>query len=223
MDELLSYRLTDLLLFSEQTYLRQFELFNQWLYPLQYLAYSYGLLFLYILTDSRILFNRSLFTLCSAFWLISAYGYLWKYYSDINWMADYFVGVFILQALLVFWAGLKIKPSFKYSRNISFFAGILLWIMALLIQPVFEILDGHDLSQVSSFSLTPDSLSITAIGLMLIYRLNAWLFLPTCLWLIFSCLTYLSMDSHSIVFPALALSFYFFSIFQSLFLQKSIH
>ena len=214
MQEILSYRLSDLLLFSEQSYLRQFELYNNWLSSTQWLGYLYGILFLFSLLSPERYFTRVLFLASSAFWLICSYGFLWQFYASINWMAEYFIVLFIIQSMVILWAGLMRYPSTKLKPRSNFFKlGLLLWVATLLVQPVTEFLTGRTWSQLSIFALTPDSLSFMAVAFMLILRLPVMLFLPAGLWLLFSSLTYLAMDSITAFFPAFALVIYLVSIF----------
>ncbi len=214
MQEILSYRLSDLLLFSEQTYLRQFELYNHWLSPAQWLFYIYGILFLLSLLNPERYSTRALFLLSAAFWLLCSYGFLWQFYASINWMAEYFIVLFIIQAVLILWAGFISYPSAKQKpHSIYFHLGILLWVSTLFVQPMFEMLTGRSWSQLSAFAVTPDSLSFMAISFMLILRLPTMLFLPAALWLLFSTLTYLAMDSLTALFPAFVLAIYLAAIF----------
>ncbi len=213
MQELLSYRLSDLLLFSEQSYLRQFELYNQWLAPGQWLAFLYGILFLLSLRNPQQSFSLILFAISSLFWLICAYGFLWQFYAAINWMVEYFVVFFIIQGLLILWAGYISYPrAYKNNPGISRKSGLLLWLASLFAQPAFEFYSGRTTEQLSVFALTRDSLSFTAIAFMLIFDLSAWFFLPAGLWLLFSTLTYLAMNSMNVIFPAFALAVYLLSI-----------
>ncbi len=214
MQGILSYRLSDLLLFSEQTYLRQFELYNHWLSPAQWLFYLYGILFLFSLLNPERYFTRIFFLLSAAFWLVCSYGFLGQFYASINWMAEYFMVLFIIQAVLILWVGFIKYPSTKQKQHPIFFKlGLLLWSSTLFLQPVLEMLIGRSWSQLSAFAVTPDSLSCMAIAFILILRLPVMIFLPTALWLLFSTLTYLAMDSLTAFFPAFALVIYLGSIF----------
>jgi len=214
MQELLSYRLSDLLLFSEQSYLRQFELYNQWLSPTQGLFYLYGCLALFALLKPERQLVRILFLISALFWLVCAYGFLWQFYVAINWLAGYFIPLFIFQTVLILWVGLISYPAVvQRPQPIIFNLGLLLWFSTLLAQPVIECLSGRSWSQLSVFAITPDSLSFMAVAIMLILRLPAWMFLPAGLWLLFSTLTYVAMDSLTAWFPAFALAIYLMSIF----------
>ena len=124
--------------------------------------------------------------------------------------------------MLILWAGLMKYSSAKLKPHSSFFKlGLLLWVATLLAQPVTELLNGRTWSQLSVFALTPDSLSFMAVAFMLVLRLPVMFFLPAGLWLLFSLLTYLAMDSMISFFPAFALVIYLVSMFlQSSSLKK---
>lgn len=215
MQELLSYRLSDLLLFSEQSYLRQFELYHHWLYPAQWMVYLYGAVLIFSAFRKDHNMTRALLLISAFLWLLCAYGYLWRFYSAINWIAEYFIVAFIVQALLILWAGyLANSPDKKLTSGVSYRLGLMLWVVTLVAQPGFEFYSGRAWNQLSTFAITPDSLSFVAIAFMLILRLPRLLFLPSALWLLFSVLTYLAMESLMVLFPAFALSIYLVSFIQ---------
>lgn len=210
MQEWLSYSLSDLLLFSEQTYLRQFELYSQWLFPLQWIFYLYTLLSLFAILSARLLLIRLLFMMVALLWLICAYGYLWQYYAGINWLAQYFIVIFVLQALLIFYfARFKILDTGLQLSGYRLKLAIILWIFAVTGQPALHYLSDSNGVQLTLFAVTPDSLASISMAFMLVLRLPVYFFIPTVLWLLFSVLTYLAMDSLSILFPLLVLLCYF--------------
>ena len=85
MEDLLSYRLSDLVQFSEPTLYRQHQLYNEWLGPLRYLGYLYAAVFPVIWRAQNLLAVRALVGTTALFWLICIYGYLQQYYEPINW------------------------------------------------------------------------------------------------------------------------------------------
>lgn len=214
MQEILSYRLSDLLLFSQQSYWRQFELYNHWISPFQWLFYLYGILFLVTRLSRLPSFTRPLFLVTVPLWLICSYGYLWQFYGAINWLAEYFIGLFVIQSILILWIGIvkypcsKSKPSRFYDQT-----AILLCVLTLIVQPGVEYLHGRNWDQFSVFAATPDSLSYITLCFMLILRLPLYFFLPVAIWLVFSALTYLAMDSVMALFPAFALVIFIISVF----------
>jgi hypothetical protein len=214
MQDWLSYRLSDLLLFSEQSYLRQFELYNEWLSPLQWLFYLYGILLIIALFRRQDKNLRILFMISAALWMLCSYGYLWQFYVAINWMAEYFIVLFVIQAILIIWLSLSTASSLNTdSGNLKFISAVLLWIITLIAQPVTEYLSGRGLSQLSVFAGTPDSLCYISIAFMLVLRLPSIYFIPVAVWLLFSSLTYVAMDDWMGIFPAFALMVYIGFIF----------
>lgn len=188
MEEILSYRLSDLLLFSEQTYHRQFALFNQWLGPYRYLAYLYVPLFLHVWRRPGSQLTRGLIWLTALYWLICVIGFLNQFYAQINWMVGYLLPVLGIQPILLIWLGTR-SPKASGSYPALLLLGI------ALLQPLLELTSGRSSEALSAYALTPDTLAINSLALMFLLRQATWWFLPTLLWLVFSFLTYLAMGS----------------------------
>ena len=127
MEELLSYRLSDLLLFSDQTYLRQFQRFNQWLYPLQFLTLIYGLAFLPAWWKGHLQLTRGMAAITAVLWLICLHAFMYRFYAQINWMVLYLIVPMALQPLLLAVAAtqraMPAKPTYS---------ALLIWLSALL-------------------------------------------------------------------------------------------
>jgi hypothetical protein len=222
MQDWLSYRLSDLILFSEQSYLRQFELYNQWLSPLQWLFYLYGVLFIIALFKRQEKNLRILFLISAALWMVCSYGYLWQFYMAINWMVEYFIVMIVIQVILIIWLTLYGSSSSRKAETdkLNFILGLLLWIITLIAQPFIEYLSGRELSQLSVFAGTADSLCYISIAFMLVLYLPPIYFIPVALWLLFSSLTYMAMHDWMAVYPAFALMVYILFVFLLPILQK---
>ena len=221
METLLSYRLSDLLMFSEQTYLRQIELYNQWLFPLQIAAYVYGLLCLLAFVRPSNNLALLLFLVSGLCYPLVSYGFFWQFYAGINPLADYLALLLIIQGLILIWLGIKNKASLTLvdklaRRNI----GILLWLVALFAYPAIEALTGRPLSQVSSFVLSPDTLALSSIALMLMFKLPGWLLLPAALYLLSSVLTLAAMNSWWLLLPLTGVGLYALASFFNGFIRR---
>ncbi len=214
MQDWLSYRLSDLILFSEQSYLRQFELYNQWLSPLQWLFYLYGVLFIIALFKRQEKNLRILFLVSAVLWMVCSFGYLWQFYVAINWLVEYFIVLIVVQAILIIWLALYSSFSHKLKTGkLNYISALLLWTITLIAQPLIEYLSGRGLNQLSVFAGTADSLCYISIAFMLLLRLPSIYFIPVALWLLFSSLTYMAMDDWMGVFPAFALMVYIIFVF----------
>lgn len=213
MEELLSYRLADFLLFSEQTYLRQFARYNHSIFPAQLFSSLFGLYFLYSIINKKQSQTQLLFRIYSLFWLWTGYGFLWKYYAEINTYAVYFAFLFAAQGILLLLRSLSAVSIVRFSpQRYQFNSGLILWLLALLVLPIEEILLGRSLSQVSSFALTPDSIAIASMAFFFMLNINAWWLLPAAIWLLISFLTYLAMESLAALLPGIGLIFYVLAI-----------
>ena len=211
MQEFLSYRLSDLLLFSEDTFLRQFELFYLWLYPVQYLAIVYGLAAPFMWFSKNHNIKTLLFLFPALCWWIVAYGYLWQFYGSINWVAEYFVGIFIFQGFLMLWIAFKSELTIK-TRSIWFYSGMFLWIISFILTPSLELINGQSHTQISWFILSPDTLAISSLALVMIFNLHSFWMIPALLWLTLSLLTYISLHTIEMIVPGLSLVVYFIYI-----------
>lgn len=221
METLLSYRLSDLLMFSEQTYLRQIELYNQWLFPLQIVAYVYGLLCLPAFVRH---FNRPallLFPVSGLCYPLVSYGFFWQYYAGINPLADYLALLLVIQGLILVWLGVKMKASLiPVDKHVRLNIGIILWLIALGVYPAIEGLTGRPLSQFSSFVLSPDTLALSSIALMLMFQLPGWLLLPAALYLLSSVLTLAAMNSWWLLLPLTGVGLYALASFLNGFIRR---
>lgn len=158
MEDLLSYRLADLLLFSEQGYLRQFELYNDWLGTVRWLSYLSVALFVGVWFKWSTLAARVLLVVTACLWLLCSYGYLYQFYAQINWLVAYLIPLCILQALIMLAATVKtvsVKPTGM---------ALLVLLFLLLLQPFVEISYGRGIEQLSAVLLTPDSLALFTLA-----------------------------------------------------------
>ena len=189
MEDLLSYRLSDLLLFSESTFYRQFERFNQWLHPFQYFAYIYGLLWLPTWRGGRHSLVRILAAITACLWLVCLYAFMYRLYAQVNWMLPYLMVPLGLQPLLLIAAALR-APS---PGNPGYLP-LLIWISTLLM-PAAELASGRPVAALSAYALTPDSLALCSVVLVLVLQRSLVYSLPALVWLLYSVLTYIAMEN----------------------------
>src|SRR5690349_7321612 len=110
-----TYRLSDFLLFSPETYFRLFELHNEALWPWQMAAVIAGL--------ALLAGRRLAFLIAGAAWLSVAALWLLERYASINWSAEWLAYGFALQALLLWlaaWRSGTLNPTGGLRRAIGF-------------------------------------------------------------------------------------------------------
>ncbi len=90
MSEWWTYGLRDLLLFSQRTYSRLFELYNLEWWPLHLFALALGVAALVLWRRGGERAGRALAALLALGWLWVAWAFHWQRYASINLAAGYF-------------------------------------------------------------------------------------------------------------------------------------
>ena len=168
MSEWWSYRLSDFLLFSPETYFRLFELHNEALWPWQMAAVIAGLAMLSLTGRPLALL------IAGAAWLLTAWVWLYEQYLTINWAAEWLAYGFALQGLLlwVFAFDRELQPAEGRSRA----AGFMLVVCALVLQPLLPWMLNRPWMQGEVFALMPGPTVVATLGLLLALRAH-WLLL----------------------------------------------
>lgn len=208
MDTILSYRPSDLLMFSPETYFRQYALFNQDLWPLQLaLPLVAGLLLFYALRGGRHQ-GRGVTLVLAVLWAFVAWGFFLQRYADINLAAPTFAVAFVAEAGLLLAAGLFGGLRFGNDWWVARAPGLALYVFAVVGFPFLAVIDGRPWLQAELFGMAPDPTALGTLGLLLMARGAvrwALMFLPVA-WITTTSLTYAAMDySLGIVTPFAAL------------------
>lgn len=209
MSEWWTYDLRDLLLFSPQTYYRQFELHNVEWWPLPMLGLALGFAQLLSLSRGVPRSKRLALATLALCWVWVAWAFLWQRYSAINPAGGYFALAFTIEALLLLWlaithGGPRVEEVPAVRRYTG--AGILLY--ALLLHPLAGLLQGRSLAQAEILGMAPDPTALAALGILLMAcGRNFWLFaLIPLLWCLISGATLWAMQTADFfVSPLLAL------------------
>jgi uncharacterized protein DUF6064 len=171
MSDWLSYTPSDFLLFSARTYYRLFELYNRAIWPGQILALMLGLVILWLLHRGGARQGLIVMAILAAGWLWTAWAYLLEHYDTINWAARYFAIGFALEALLLAGTGfVRRRISFQPYGDWVHRAGFVLFLFALLVQPLIGLLIGRDWRQAEIFGVAPDPTVLATLGILLTLR-----------------------------------------------------
>jgi hypothetical protein len=196
MGEWASYALSDFLLFSPQTYFRQFALINEKTFALAIVFAALALAIAIFAGGSR--WNGRVTSTRLAFlWASSAWLFHYESYAEINWAAVWFAFGFGIQALALILAGifggflLPIAPT-RQDRIIRALA-----VLVVLLYPLQAGLFGRSWQEAESVGISPDA---TAIFTILILALGAGrmryaLAAIPLLWTAISLLTLWTMDA----------------------------
>jgi hypothetical protein len=167
MEDWLTYRLSDLLLFSPRTYYRLFELHNRALWPAHLALLGAGVSIAVLVRRGTPWSSSAAAALLSGCWLFVAWAYHLQRYATINWVARYFAAAFALQALLIAWSGVA-RRRLRFARpegglgRAAF--GVLLF--ALFVEPLVGPLVGREWTQLETFGAAPDPTVIATLGIL---------------------------------------------------------
>lgn len=168
MRDWLSYRLSDLLLFSPHTYYRMFELYHEAIWPAQLLALAFVVAIVANLWRDDDRGSVAISTLLAAAWLWVAIAFHLRQYATINWAARYFAVLFVAEAILIGWVGVvRRRLSFGRSASAGRRLAIALFIVAIVVPALAGRAAGRTWTQVELFALTPDATAIATLGLLL--------------------------------------------------------
>ena len=159
MKDWLTYRLSDLLLFSPRTYYRMFELYHQEIWPAQLVAVALALAILVLMRRDDEWRGPVIAGLLAACWLWVAIMFHVRRYATINWAARYFAALFVAQAALLVWNGVvRRRLTFRRQSEALLVPGLL--VIAIAIPPLVGRVTGRTWSQVELVGLTPDATAV---------------------------------------------------------------
>lgn len=201
-----NYELSDLLLFTQETYYRQFELYNTDIWPAQIAALAGGLVIFALAWRSSAAGGRIVAPILAAAWVGPAWGYFFTRHAFINWVAPYYGWAFVAEAvLLILIGGIGGRLTFRTGMNRLRRAGLALFLFALLLQPLFAPLMGRSWAQAEIFAFMPDPTVVATLGLLLAADRVRWLLLVIpVLWCAVSGATLWTMGSPAFFVPPAA-------------------
>jgi len=190
MGDLTTYRLSDFILFSQTTYFRQFELYNQAIWPLQLVAMLFACVIIYAVWRKPPWAARLVTVLLVVSWCWVAWAFLYQRFYQIHIIANWYALGFILQAGLIAWYGI-IKNRFVFfvgnPLRVKFGSGLLLIIFILY--PFVPFITGRSWLQFEMFALAPDPTVLATLAILLIYKSPRVLYTIPIIWLFLSGMT----------------------------------
>lgn len=209
MSEWLTYAPSDFLLFSQQTYYRLFELYNEDIWPMQLLALSLGAATAVLVLRKPAWQGRAITAILAACWIWVAWAFLLKRYATINWAAVGFAAVFLAEALLLIWTGVvRGRLVYRATGRAPGRVGFAVFAFALVAYPVIGALSGRKWLQAELFGTAPDPTVIATLGMLLMATGRSFwelLFIPI-IWCAISALTLWTMGSPQYVIILLAVA-----------------
>jgi len=194
MGELASYRLSDFILFSPTAYFRQFELYNQAIWPLHILAIIFALLILYALWKKPVWAGRLVALLLVVSWLWVAVAFLYQRFYQIHVMADWYAFSFVLQAGLITWYGvIRNRFTLLVSNQLRIKLTLVLLFIAFIFYPFIAFIIGRSWMQFEMFALAPDPTVLATLAILFFYKVPIVLYAIPLIWMLLSGMTLIVM------------------------------
>ena len=175
MSEWWTYTLSDFLMFSQRSYYRMIDLYNEAVWPAHLLALAAGLVVIGCIARPAPRRRRIALLVLAAAWAWVAWAYHLERYADINTAGSWFALAFGVQALLLCCMALRAQgaaPARMQKQVALGLAGL-----AVIAYPLLAPGSSRGWGQAEVFGIAPDPTAIATLGVLLASRANpiTWL------------------------------------------------
>jgi hypothetical protein len=212
MSDWWTYRLSDFLMFSAETWHRLFVRLNHdiWPLPLIMLGIGLALVALVLRGDPRSL--RIASAVLAGCWLLVAWLFHWERFREIHLAAGWYAGAFLVQSALLLTPFSLSRPP----RPSRLRAGVGLVLFGVLLLPLTGPVQGRPLEAVQCFGLAPDPTVTATLGVLAVARARWFVWIIPVLYSVLSGATLLALEAPDAWVPPLAaLLAVLFSIFST--------
>jgi hypothetical protein len=203
MSDWWTYRLSDFLMFSPETWHRLFVRMNHevWPLPLLMLGMGLGLIALVLRRDPRAL--RIATAVLAGCWLLVAWLFHWDRFREIHLAAGWYAAGFAVQAMLLLLPGASGRPR----RDGQLLPGLALLLFGVLLLPLLGPIQGRPWETVQCFGLAPDPTVTATLGVLAAARSPWFAWVIPVLYSVVSGATLWALESPDAVVPPLAALF----------------
>jgi hypothetical protein len=165
-----------------RVYFRQFELANEFVWPAQIVLIAAGLFAAFAVWRGEVRLVRLAATVLAMGVASSAWVYLHKYYSEINWAAAYMVPLFVVQAVMLLAAAAR-PPGIMQSQGVRRLAALLL-ASVMAGYPLVSLAAGRSFGAAEVFGIAADPTMLAVLVFVAVWQ-SRWRWalavVPACL------------------------------------------
>jgi hypothetical protein len=155
--------------FGREQFLQVFAVYNDAVWPAQYVAYALGLAAVLAVAGRRPASARVAAGVLAAMWLWTGIAYHAVYFSAINKAAWGFAALFVAQGALFVEAGLiRGRLALEPSKRQRIWLGWALVACSALAYPMLGLALGHRYPAMPTFGITPCPLTIFTFGVLML-------------------------------------------------------
>jgi hypothetical protein len=153
--------------FNTQQFLDVFARYNETVFPWQIILFAAALVMIRLAAKGDTASSKKVAAMLGFLWLWMGVIYDWLFFSEINNLAFVFGGFFVLQSVILFYAGV-VRGDLLFCRQSGArsLIGTLFIVYALLIYPIIGMSAGHSYPYSPTFGL-PCPTTIFTFGLLL--------------------------------------------------------
>ena len=171
--------------FTADVLFSSFEAYNRALWPLPVLAVAIGLAIILLTIRPVRGGDRAIGALLAVAWLWIGVGYHILHHAAIDFSAPLYGAFFVVQAVLLAWAGVvRGRLAFRFRADLLGWIGLMLALAATIACPLADWLLGPGWSSVRLVGLAPAPTAVFTLGLLLLIdgRTPLYLTLIPVLW-----------------------------------------
>ena len=158
-----------MLAYTTEVYFSVFALYNAAIWPAQLIATALGALVVLLALRPRQGSDRIIAACLAASWLWTGVVYHMMYFTAIDWAAWAFGAAFAMQGFLFAWTGAaRGRLVFRFSPNLTGWAGLGLVIFSLAAAPLIGSLTGHGWPRAPMFGVAPAPVTLFTLGMLLL-------------------------------------------------------
>ena len=174
-----SYRLDDLILFTDQAWYSLIAAYHRDHWPLQLLAKLSAIIMLVLLLWRKPSWHaRAILLLLAISWAWVAWAFMHQRYAQIHWVADWYALAFALQAVLLLGFATFAQVRVQTDMSNTAVIGLFLLVAALIKLPLLAWFDGRSWWTAELHAMTPDATVLTSMGMLCMLRARRqWLLL----------------------------------------------
>lgn len=202
MSDWWTYRLSDFLMFSQETWHRLFVRLNHdlWPLPLIMLGIGLGLVALVLRADPRS--QRIATAVLAACWLLVAWLFHWQRLREIHLAAGWYAGAFLVQSALLLAPSIpRLSRPPRLSRLRT---GLGLLLFGVLLLPLTGPMQGRSWEAVQYFGLAPDPTVTATLGVLTVARARWFAWVIPVLYSVLSGITLWALEAPDAWVPPLA-------------------
>jgi hypothetical protein len=154
--------------FTHDAFIDVFRVYNAAIWPAQVAAYLLGATLLLLLLRPTPRAGRAIAAILGLMWLWTGLAYHAAHFSAINRAAYGFAALFVVQGLMLAWAGAAGSMEFRVRRSVRDGISLGMIAYAMVIYPAIGALAGQSYPAVPVFGVAPCPLVIFTFGVLLL-------------------------------------------------------